>query len=68
MAEGLFRAVTVGNRDPPPLVPELNQWEISSGIPPPVALLAATFRTIKAISHQVLGIQEFVVTGLDPIF
>jgi len=67
MLDGVIRAVTVGTRNPEPEVPEINQWEIGSGLPPPVVLLVATFRFIQATVYQLLGIQEFVATGLDPI-
>jgi len=68
MTEGVIRAVTVGTRDPPPQVPEIPQWEIGAFLPPPVVLLVASFHSIRSIVHEILGIKEYVATGLDPIF
>lgn len=46
--QGGMQAVVVGNRDPPPKVPPINQWEITAEVPPPVALLVATFHEIRS--------------------
>jgi hypothetical protein len=43
-----MQAVTVGKREPPPEVPEINAWEVTGQMPPPVFLLVAMFGTFKS--------------------
>jgi len=69
LLQGGIRAVTVGDRTPLPEVPDITSWDIFNNIPPQVILLVVSFHTIRGIVHNILGIQnEYVATGLDPIF
>jgi len=67
-----MRAVTVGKRDPAPEVPDITEWSIIGDIPPPGALIVATFRPIRVIIRKLFNMDQFdhsafVATGLNPI-
>ncbi len=47
LANGVIRAVTVGQRTPEPEVPPVTELTIEGNIPPPAALLAAIFYKIR---------------------
>jgi len=67
-----MRAVTVGKRDPEPEVPDITEWKIIGSIPPPAALIAVTFRPVRAIIRTLFNMDQFEpspleATGLNPI-
>jgi len=74
--DGAMRAVSVGQRDPPPEVPECPEWEISGNIPPPAALIVAAFYAFKPIVWKIFGItrapsasnQTALPDGLSPVW
>jgi len=44
-----IQAVSVGKKEIPPAIPPDVFWNIKGNIPPPIAVLVATFHTIKAV-------------------
>jgi len=67
LSENFLRAVSLGERDPAPEIPSEQSWEIQNNVPLPVILIAASFEAIQDIIKQVLGVQEFNPSGLNPI-
>jgi len=72
--EGGVQAVTVGQRNPPPEIPETAEWVVNGNVPPPVVLLVAMFTEIRLIVRKLFGLdvqqqqQVFEASGLNPIF
>eukprot|EP01114_Cavostelium_apophysatum_P014743 TRINITY_DN3899_c0_g1_i1.p2 TRINITY_DN3899_c0_g1~~TRINITY_DN3899_c0_g1_i1.p2 ORF type:complete len:151 (+),score=40.49 TRINITY_DN3899_c0_g1_i1:162-614(+) len=63
--KGVFRAVTVGKRDPPPEVPDITAWHVAGNLPPPAILLAGIFRHLRPI---IRGILKLDVPNPNAIF
>ena len=51
-ADGVLRAVTVGQRDPEPEIPPYTEWIIDGNPPPSVVLLAGIFYKIRGKDFQ----------------
>jgi len=66
---GSMKAVTIGNRNPTPEVPEIPEWKVVGNLPPPIVLLVASFRVIQPIVQTLFKPQPkvYVATGLNPI-
>jgi len=58
LAGNEFRAVTVGQRDPPPATPEITSWIVRGNIPPVVLMIVTTFPTIRPLVRKIMNIPD----------